>query len=351
MIRVLVVEDSAVTREYLVHLLGQEPTLEVVGTAQDGMEAVEQAERLRPDVILMDVHMPRLNGFEATRLIMERAPTPIVIVSASFARDEVGMTFEALRAGALTVVEKPLGPDHPGQAESAAKLVEAVRLMAEVKVIRRWPRRARPLPAPAPIAPPDRGVRIVAIGASTGGPAAVSEILEGLPPDLGAPILVVQHIAPGFTEGFVEWLAQGTGLAVTLAETDESVRAGTVYVAPERFQMGITKTGRIRLVQEPAEDGFCPSACHLFESVAEAYGHSAIGILLTGMGRDGATGLLRLREAGAVTIAQDEETSVVFGMPGEAIRIGAAQYVLPPERIGEMVRTLAKRQEGSHGAS
>lgn len=342
MIRVLVVEDSAVTREYLLYLLGQDPKLEVVGTAKDGMEAVEQAERLRPDVILMDVHMPRLNGFEATRLIMERAPTPIVIVSASFARDEVGMTFEALRAGALTVVEKPLGPDHPGQAESVAKLAEAVRLMAEVKVIRRWPRRARPVTAPPSVAQADQTIRIVAIGASTGGPAAISAILEALPAGLGAPILLVQHIAPGFTEGLVEWLAQGTGLEVRLAETDESVRAGTVYVAPERFQMGITKAGRIRLAQEPAEDGFCPSAGYLFEAVAEAYGPSAVGILLTGMGRDGAKGLLRLREAGAVTIAQDEETSVVFGMPGEAVRLGAPQYVLPPDRIAEAIRSVVK---------
>lgn len=342
MIGVLVAEDSPATREYLVYLIEQDPALEVAAVARDGMEAVEQAERLRPDVILMDVQMPRLNGFEATRLIMERAPTPIVIVSASFARDEVGMTFEALSAGALTVVEKPLGPDHPRQAESAAKLVETLRLMAEVKVVRRWPRRAHALAAPAPVVPSDRAARVVAIGASTGGPAAVSEILQGLPGDLPAPLLLVQHIAPGFTEGLVEWLGQGTRLAVKLARADEPVAPGTVFVAPEHFQMGITKAGRIRLAQELAEDGFCPSAGHLFESVAEAYGPAAAGILLTGMGRDGAKGLMRLREAGGVTIAQDEETSVVFGMPGEAARIGAAQHVLPPNRIAELIRSLAK---------
>jgi two-component system chemotaxis response regulator CheB len=342
MIRVLVAEDSAVTREYLVYLLRQDPALDVVGTALDGMDAVEQAERLRPDVILMDVHMPRLNGFEATRLIMERAPTPIVIVSATFSRDEEALTFEALRAGALTMVDKPVGPGQPGQAESAQRLVETMRLMAEVKVVRRWPRRPRP-PAPhAPVARPDRAVRIVAIGASTGGPAAVSEILEGLPGDLPFPVLVVQHIAHGFTEGLVEWFARGTRLAVKLARADEPAAPGTVFVAPERFQMGITKLGRIRLALEPAEDNFCPSAGHLFDSVAEAYGPTAVGILLTGMGRDGATGLRRLREMGAVTITQDEESSVVFGMPAEAIRIGAARHVLPPDRIAEMVRSLAR---------
>ena len=342
MIRVLVAEDSAVTREYLVYLLQQDPTLKVVGTARDGMDAVEQAEQLRPDIILMDVHMPRLNGFEATRLIMERVPTPIVIVSASFSRDDEALTFEALGAGALTMVGKPLGPGQPGQAASAEKIVETVRLMAEVKVVRRWPRRPRSLAPAGPMAPPERGVRIVAIGASTGGPAAVFEILEGLPGDLPFPVLVVQHIARGFTEGLVEWFAQGTRLAVKLARADEPAVPGTVFVAPEGFQMGITRLGRIRLAREPGEDDFCPSAGHLFDSVAEAYGPAAIGVLLTGMGRDGATGLLRLRETGAVTIAQDEESSVVFGMPGEAVRIGAAQHVLPPDRIAEMVRSLAK---------
>jgi two-component system chemotaxis response regulator CheB len=342
MVRVLVVEDSAVTREYLVYLLGREATLEVVGAARDGMEAVEQAERLRPDVILMDVHMPRLNGFEATRLIMERAPTPIVIVSASLKRDETAMTFEALRAGALTVVEKPLGPEHPGRADGVAKLVEAVKLMAEVKVVRRWTKRTR-APTPSPAVPPAPGVRIVAIGASTGGPAAVSEILEGLSPELEVPILLVQHIAPGFVDGFVDWLSQGTRLEVRLARAEEPVRPGAVYVAPEGFQMGITRTGRIRLGREAAEDGFCPSVSHLFASVADAFGPSALGILLTGMGRDGAQGLLRLRGAGALTVAQDEETSVVYGMPAEAVRLGAARHVLPPGQIAALVRSAASR--------
>lgn len=168
----------------------------------------------------------------------------------------------------------------------------------------------------------------------------VAEILTGLPGNLGAPVLIVQHIAPGFTEGLADWLSQGTPLAVKLAETGESVRSGTVYLAREGFQMGISRDGRIRLTKEPAEDGFCPSASYLFQSVAEAYGRSVIGILLTGMGRDGAAGLRKLREAGGVTVAQDEESSVIFGMPGEAIRLGAAQYVLTPAQIPEMIRSL-----------
>ncbi|MBI2461066.1 MAG: chemotaxis-specific protein-glutamate methyltransferase CheB [Candidatus Rokubacteria bacterium] len=340
MTRVLVADDSATVREYLAYLLGEDPALEVVGTARDGLEAVEQAQRLRPDIIVMDVHMPRMNGFEATRQVMERIPTPIVIVSASISREEVALTFEALKAGALTVVDKPGGPDHPKHAESARRLVETVKLMAEVKVVRRWPRGERPAPPAPPAVKADRKIRLIAIGASTGGPQVVAEILRGLPREFGAPILVVQHIAPGFTEGLVEWLGQGTPLAVRLAEAGEPVRPGTVYVARNGVQMGITGDGRIRLTKEPAEDGFCPSASYLFQSVAQAYGRAAVGILLTGMGRDGARGLLRLREAGGLTIAQDEESSVIFGMPGEAVRLGAAEHVLSPEQIVVTIRSL-----------
>lgn len=352
MIRVLVVDDSATVREYLVYLLSEDPLLEVVGTARDGLEAVEQAERLKPNVIVMDAHMPRMNGYEATRRIMQQVPTPIVMCSASLSRDEVRMTFEALKVGALTVVEKPGGPDHPDHAETARTLVQTVKLMAEVKVVRRWPRLKEQVlgdrdwglgthPQPStPIPHPPRKIRLIAIGASTGGPQVLAEILRDLPGDLAAPILIVQHIASGFVPGLVEWLGGVTRLAVKVAEPGELVRQGTVYLAPNGFQMGIAMEGRIRLTKEPADDTFCPSASYLFQSVAEAYGRSAVGILLTGMGRDGATGLQRLREAGGVTIAQDEETSVIFGMPGEAIRLGAAMYVLSREQISATIRSM-----------
>jgi len=225
MIRVLVAEDSAVTREYLVYLLGRDPGLEVAGAARDGQEALDEAKRLRPDVILMDVHMPRMNGYEATRRIMEEAPVPIVMVSASLSMDETAMTFQALQAGALTVAEKPPGLDHPDHAAVARRLVETVKSMAEVKVVRRWPRRERPALPPRPARPSSRKVQLIAIGASTGGPAALSEILRNLPGDLGVPVLVVQHIAAGFVPGLTEWLEKQTPLTVKLAEA-------VVYVAP-----------------------------------------------------------------------------------------------------------------------
>lgn len=340
MIRVLIAEDSAVTREYLVHLLSQDSALLVVGTVQNGLEAVEQAERLKPDVILMDVHMPFMNGYEATRQIMERVPTPIVMVSSSISRDEVVMSFEALKAGALTVMDKPDGLGHPDSAKTASQLQETVRLMAEVKVIRRWPERARSAPCPPRIARMNSNIQLIAIGASTGGPTVIAEILGDLPQNLSVPILAVQHTAPGFTPGLAEWVGRGTALHVKLAEAGDTAQPGTVYLAPHGSQMGITMNRRIRLTRGPAESSFCPSVSYLFQSVAEAFGRSAVGILLTGMGQDGATGLLQLQKAGGVTIVQDEETSVVFGMPGEAVRLGAAQHVLPPRQISELLRGL-----------
>ncbi|OGG46229.1 MAG: hypothetical protein A3F84_28735 [Candidatus Handelsmanbacteria bacterium RIFCSPLOWO2_12_FULL_64_10] len=335
MVRVLVADDSAVTREYLVYLLDAHPDLEVVGTARDGLEAVEQAERLRPDVIVMDVMMPRMDGHEATRQIMERAPAPIVMVSASGSHDDVAMTFEAVKAGALAFQQKPRGPGHPDYVEDARRLVETVSLMAEVKVVRRWAKREPQRPAAPP--PKVNRVRVIAIGASTGGPQTIAEILGGLSTSLAVPILVVQHIAPGFVDGLAEWLNRETPLAVKVAEPDEVTLPGTVYIAPNAMQMGISSNGRIHLEAEAVRDGFCPSASHLFKSVADAYGQSAMGILLTGMGRDGADGLQQVHQAGGLTVAQDEESSVIFGMPGAAVAMGAAQYVLSATEIVELI--------------
>jgi two-component system, chemotaxis family, protein-glutamate methylesterase/glutaminase len=342
-IRVLVVDDSAVAREHLAHLLAQDPGMRIVGRARDGAEAVAEAERLRPSVIVMDVHMPRLDGYQATRQIMESSPTPIVMVSAGLSRDEVAMTFAALEAGALAVVEKPAGPDRPGREAGAARLLETVRLMSEVKVVRRWrtPIARAADPASIPRATSGRRVRLVAIGASTGGPPVLGGMLAAMPRDLAAPIVIVQHTAPGFVGGLVEWLAARSPLRVGLAQAGQAVQPGCVYVAPDGMQMGVTPTGRIDLSPGVGGDGFCPSVTHLFETVARSYGPGALGVLLTGMGRDGAAGLLRMREAGAVTAAQDEESSVVFGMPGQAVALGAAQYVLAPGRLAGLIRAMA----------
>src|SRR5581483_12029100 len=359
MIRVVLVEDSPTTREYLTSILDGDPELRLVGTARDGSEGVQQVLSLRPDVVRMD-------GYEATRQIMERAATPIVLISASFNAAEVAMTFQALEAGALTVVEKPAGPGDPLADESAQKRLQTLRLMAEVRVVHRWPRRngstggatgpaltsgndptavdGRSEQAHA-ILLPSRRTRLIAIGASPGGPNALSRILGALPSAFDIPIIVAQHITPGFVDGLADWLGQCTPMRVKIAESGEPLRGGTVYLAPADCHVG-AGPGRIRLSNGPSDDGFYPSATELFRSAALAYGPSAVGVLLTGMGRDGAVGLLAMRRVGALTITQDRESCVVYGMPAEAVRLGAAQYVLSPEDISVLLGRVARQRPG-----
>jgi two-component system chemotaxis response regulator CheB len=352
MIRVLVVEDSATARELLVNILSSDSAIEVVGTAQTGEEAVEAVQRIRPDIVTMDVHMPRMNGFDATRLIMETHPTPIVIVSAADDKDTT-KAFQAIESGALAILQKPFGLNHPEYERHAADLLRTVKMMSEVKVVRRWPR-VRPAATP-PVAtdstklqfwPARTSMRLVAIGASTGGPPALQTILAGLPKDFPVPILIVQHIADGFTHYFVEWLTQSSKLPIHLPTHGQRILPGHVYVAPDRLHMAITADGRIQLVETEAENGLRPSVSYLFRSVSTAYGAGGVGVLLTGMGRDGAWELKSMKEEGAVTIAQDRDTSAVYGMPGEAVRLGGACYVLSPEKIHLLLAHLAASQVG-----
>ena len=345
MIKVLIVDDSPVVREFLVHVLGADPGIRVVGTARDGEEALEAIARHRPDVITMDVHMPRMNGLEATRLIMETCPAPIVIVSGSTDPAEMATTFDAMEAGALAVLRRPAGVGHPDHEVTATELVRTVRLMSEVKVVRRWPRARREAPAPRPAQPdlarrPSK-VNVVALGASTGGPPVLHAILAALPKDFPAPVLIVQHMAAGFIQGFVEWLAHTSSLPVKLAAHGEALVPGRVYVAPDGRQMKVERGGRISLTGDEPEHGLRPSVSCLLRSVAEVYGASAVAGLLTGMGRDGAAELRRLKDIGAFTIAQDRASSVVHGMPGEAIRLDAATLVLPPDKIAAVLAGLA----------
>ena len=346
MIRVLIVEDSAVVREFLVHILGADPGIEVIGTANDGEQALAAVARQRPDVITMDIHMPRLDGLEATRRIMETHPTPIVIVSGSTDPREVATTFRAMEAGAVAVLRRPAGIGHPDHEASASELVQTVKLMSEVKVIRRWPKAGRQpgaaRPGEANGVQAEAKVKIIAIGASTGGPPVLQTILAALPKEFPLPVLIVQHMAAGFTQGFVQWLAQTSSLPVHLAAHDEPIRPGHVYVAPDEFQMRVERGGKIVLTKDEPENGLRPSVSYLLRSVAEVYGRDAVAGLLTGMGHDGAEELKLLMDKGAVTFAQDKESSVVHGMPGAAIKLDAATLVLPPEKIAATLANLTR---------
>jgi two-component system chemotaxis response regulator CheB len=333
MLRVLVADDSATSRALLVGILRSDPGLQVVGEARDGAEAVALTQQLRPDVITMDLRMPRLDGFAATKEIMITAPTPIIIVTASGAAYDVETAMHTLRVGAVALLSKPPGPGSPAFEEEAGKVVATVKAMAQVKVVRHWRQAARPERTP----PPDgchRGrVSLVALATSTGGPAALQRLLAELPGNFPAPLLVVQHITPGFTPGLAAWLNTGCALRVKVAEPGEALAPHTAYLAPDDRHLGVSGRATLSLSGDPPVGGFRPSATFLFASVARAFGNSAAAVILTGMGDDGVEGLRAVRQAGGRVIAQDEESSVVFGMPGAAIAAGLADRVLAPEAI------------------
>ncbi len=348
MIKVLITEDSPVVRGYLKHILDSDPDIQVVGTAKDGEEAVRMAPVSKPDVITMDIHMPKMDGFEATRKIMETSPIPIVIVSASWNPEEVDKTFRTMEAGAVAALEKPRGMGHADSESSVKELIQTVKLMSDVKVVRRWsPKAKADKSEKCKIKPVEESLRkdldiqIVAVGASTGGPVVLQQILSGLPSQFKVPIVIVQHIAPGFLPGLADWLTKTTNFSVTIAKKGEKLKPGMAYLAPDGFQMAIDSKFHVQLDEEAPEYHLCPSVSYLFRSVAHIYGKRAIGVLLTGMGKDGASELKMMNDKGAITIAQDKESSVIHGMPGEAIKLGAASYVLSttqiPEKLIELV--------------
>jgi two-component system, chemotaxis family, protein-glutamate methylesterase/glutaminase len=350
MINVLVVEDSRVTRDYLVYTLETDAEIRVIGTAASGEAALTFLSEHRPDAILMDIHLPGIDGFETTRRIMSSNPVPIVVCTASTSFDQVHTAMRALEAGALAVLKKPKGLGDPDAEAEAAAAINTLKLMSEVKVVRRWKRAASaaaPVASavvePTPLAVASHDVAIVAIGASTGGPPAVSQILSGLPASFAAPILLVQHMSAGFTDGFAKWLGAASCLPVHVAHGGETPLPGHVYVAPDDHHLCVGRWGELQTSRDEPRNGLRPSAGVLFRSVAECFGRRAIGVLLTGMGRDGALELKLMADRGALTVAQDEESCVVFGMPAEAIRLGAARFVFPPHKIAALLTTAVRR--------
>jgi two-component system, chemotaxis family, protein-glutamate methylesterase/glutaminase len=341
-IRVLVVEESSTVRQLLVAILKSDPEISVVGEAGTGAEAVRMATELAPDLITMDVNMPLLDGIDATKEIMREAPTRILLVT-SLAPTDVNLSLSAMEAGALMVVAKPESPTSPDFESRRKQLLDMTKAMASVKVVRRWSsdngvrsiveRQARRLER-------TEGIRLVAIGTSTGGPAALHRVLVSLPPDFPAPVLVVQHIAQGFVAGLASWLGSNCALQVTVAAHLEKLSAGTVYLAPDGAHLGVTRDSRALLSDASPIGGFRPSADFLFDSAADAFGSGLLALILTGMGRDGVEGLRSVVAHGGKTLAQDETSSVVYGMAAEAVRAGVVSEILPLERIGPRVLEL-----------
>lgn len=344
-VRVLVVEDSMTIRRHLCDLLQSDPETTVLAEAGDGKEAIHLCETLRPDVITMDMMLPVMSGLAATEYIMAHCPTPILVVSSSTNRGEVFKTYEALAAGAVDVLDKPTGTEPDGEWER--QFLATVKIVSRVKALTHVRARLRALGLPGPVAqasvsPQARGrCRVVAIGASTGGPGAVLSVLRSLPRNFSLPLLLVLHIGDPFAAPFAEWLDGQTGFRVSYATDGQLVAAtaGRVTMAPPDFHL-VVRDGRLRLTRDPERHSCRPAVDALFESLAVEFGPSAVACLLTGMGRDGAAGLLGIRRAGGLTIAQDEASSVVYGMPREAVLLGAAERVLALSEIGPFIASL-----------
>jgi two-component system chemotaxis response regulator CheB len=345
MIRVLVVDDSPTARALLTEILSSDPEIQVVGEARDGIEGVALTQKLHPNVVTMDIQMPRMDGFAATKEIMITAPTPIVVATGSFRASEVAVAMQALQAGAVAVLEKPAGPGAPAFEEAAQKLLTTVKSMAHLKVVRHWRSgQAGPPPRPPlpPITPAVAGVRrrVVAMATSTGGPAALQTVLSGLPGNFPVPVLVVQHITRGFTPGLATWLNSVCPLRVKVAENGEVILPHTVYLGPDDQHLGVSGRGTVVLSGAPPVGGFRPAGTFLFESVARGFGAAMVAVILTGMGEDGVVGLRAVRQANGRILAQDEPTSVVWGMPGAAVAAGLPDTVLPLESIASRLVQL-----------
>ncbi|CAN5918388.1 chemotaxis-specific protein-glutamate methyltransferase CheB [soil metagenome] len=329
---VLVVDDSAVARMHLVHLLEADPEIRVIGTVNDGEAAIAFLKEHQPNVVLMDVNMPGLDGFETTRRIMETHPVAVVICSGTENPQDLAATFRVLEAGAVACAEKPVGYERREFEQTASELRHVVKQMARIKMVTHWQRAAAARSLESSEPPVKRrcypkGIAVVGIGASTGGPVALQKIFADLPKDFSPPILVVQHIGPGFIGGLTTWLGATTSLQIGLASHGAQPLPGHVYFAPDGHHMGLARDGSIDLSQAPPENEMRPAISYLFRSLARECGPAAVGVMLTGMGEDGAIELKQMRDEGAMTIAQDSATSVVHGMPGVAIALGGATHV------------------------
>lgn len=344
MIRVLIVEDSPTTALGVRNILNSDPAIAILSIAKDGREAVDMARRLRPDVITMDFNIPVMDGLEATRQIMATAPVPILILSNAVFSAQVAKGFAAISYGAVDLMNKDEVLSHPA-GKSPNPLIEKIKFLSRVKVITH--------PMAGLRARRNVGVfkgdqaewgarRVVAIIASTGGPHAVGSILQEIPKEFPCGVLVLIHLAKGFHEGYVQWLQGFCPTEIKVAKAGERIRPGVAYVAPSELHMRVAAGQIIDMGDDPPKTGLKPCGDYLLESVAREYEKGAIGVLLTGMGKDGARGMAQIKAYGGKSIAQDEKTCAIFGMPKAAIEMNVIDKILPLDAIAREIASLIK---------
>lgn len=367
-IKVLIVDDSQIARDLLTFIIESDPLLKVIGIAEDGESAIEFIKKQTPDVIMMDVVMPKMNGYEVTQRIMQIKPIPIIVVSGSYNPHDVDSCYRAISAGALAIMEKPRGLGDPQHIALARAVVDAIKAMSGVQISTRLPRSSPLLSAlqkdkgseipnrkgegmfssvtdiasvmSASLSPID----IVAIGAGIGGPQALQKILSDIPAAFPIPILIVQRISVGFISGLAEWLGKITNLKVSVATEGAKMLPGHVYIAPDQHQMHIVKAGTISLIKAASKLDICPSISMLFRSVGQVYGPRALGILLTGMGKDGVEELNYIKQKNGITLVQSEDGCVMFDSPKRAIEIGAARLILPVSKMASLLNEIVKKK-------
>lgn len=348
-IKVHVVEDSLVVQKLLVNILESDPDIKVVGVSESAEHALECISSLKPDLITVDIQLPKMNGLALTQEIMSRDPIPIVVVSGTSEKKDVAKAFDLIEAGALAAIEKPVGFGHSDYQRLAQHFISTVKTMSEVKLVKRRTQLTYKKNRENQNAISDQvksQFEIVVIGASTGGPSVIQTILKDMPANYPLPIVIAQHIAPGFLSGLVQWLIRTTDKNVEIANEREKLKPGTIYLCPEGYQTGFANRQTFKIVQCSHPSNLAPSVSYLFQSTSEIFGKKAVAVLLTGMGQDGAAEMRLIKEAGGSTIAQDAESCVVHGMPGEAIKLGAVdkEWILPAGKIAARLKELAHYQ-------
>jgi len=344
-IKVLIVDDSRVSQRLYAGILALSESFEIVATARNGHEAIAYTKQYHPDVISMDINMPLMGGVEATKRIMDENPVPILIVSSLYDNSNIELAMEVLEAGAVAIIPKPNGPGHPRFNFDAARYTRNLKRMSEVAVTRKKikPSNQKNTQEGSKTEPKihnglaHSNYEVLVIGASAGGPEATKAILSKFEADFPLPIVLVQHIDPNFTNGYKNWLQTWTKLELNIINSQTIILPGRVYLSPGNKHIIFSKKGIVSLSDDAPNKGHRPSVAQLFESAAKVYSKNTMAVLLSGMGTDGAAELKTLKNLGALTIVQDEESCLVFGMPGTAVQLNAACTIAPPDEIVNVI--------------